>query len=105
MMFEKVVNKYFDGVDEYKEDPDAKTVSFKVMWEEVNYDDLKAISLIMDTRLINFKGVRRTWGYCETCGGSEEYTLVECSGVRFEQSDPEHKECQIVKGEDVNLDE
>lgn len=106
MMFEKVVKKYFDDVEDYLEDKDGREVSFKVMWEEVNYDDLKAISLIMGTKMINFHKVRDGGGYCETCGWDKEYTKVVCTEVRFSEQDADHgDECAIVKGADVKMHE
>ncbi len=96
------VKKFFPELDDYREDESARTVNFIIRWGDVTYDDLAAISLIMETKIINFQSITETWGYCETCGGSETWTTIACSGVRFTETDSVSETSEIVKDVDIS---
>ncbi len=98
----EAVKKFFPELDNYNENESARTVDFIVRWGDVSYDDLASISLIMETKMINFQSITESWGYCETCGGSETWTTIACSGVRFTEHDLPSETSEIIKDVDVD---
>ena len=101
MIFEEAVAKYFrdDLYTNYCEDSTAKTISFDILSSEIEFDKLDSLSRILGTKLINFHQVNQEYGYCESCGGTNTFITVHCSGVRFDDSDPIIDKCEIIEGE------
>lgn len=101
MYFESGVKKYFPTLEDYTEDAEARTLSFKVYGTEVEWDPLDALSRLLDTKLINFHSKTINTGYCETCSNSESYVYIVCSGVRYFETDASPEKREIIKGADI----
>ncbi len=104
-IFEQLIRQNFPYLELYIENHSARTLSFRVAGSEIEYDRLEKISKIMDTKLINFRGITVQNGYCETCASEDRYISVECSGVRFFEYDPIPAVSEIVGDPNADWDD
>lgn len=82
--FKDKVNSIFDTVEEYKEYPAKKTVTFTVTNIEFNAKKLMEISDLLGTGTILLESSTRNGGYCSTC--SFEYGVMEFTATGVDLS-------------------